>query len=67
MDIRELKSKNQDDPAGLTESSKFFYLNIGHAEFLETLKKMMNCKYILFLLQLLFYMNLFMLGEEQMI
>jgi len=39
MYIRELKSKREDDPAGLTESSKFFYLNIEHSEFLETLKR----------------------------
>ncbi|MFG4002080.1 RHS repeat domain-containing protein [Flavobacterium aquidurense] len=38
MGIRELESKNQYNPEGLTESSKFFYLNIGNAERLETLK-----------------------------
>jgi len=39
VEIRELESKRSDDPVGLTESSKFFSLNIGNVEFLETLRR----------------------------
>ncbi|WP_409559630.1 RHS repeat-associated core domain-containing protein [Flavobacterium sp. TR2] len=39
MEISELESKNQYNPPGYTESSKFFYLNIENAEMFETIKK----------------------------
>ncbi|WP_166923989.1 DUF6443 domain-containing protein [Flavobacterium poyangense] len=39
MGIRELESLNKYNPEGLTDSSSLFFLSIGNAEKLETLKK----------------------------